>query len=89
MYEGLLESSNANRKALSLTMLCMNFIGDYVKQDLFDIEDEKSPGLDGYTSCFFKKAWSIIIGPAVIEAVLEFFFTKRDYLRKSMLLFFS
>ncbi|XP_022848848.1 uncharacterized protein LOC111371175 [Olea europaea var. sylvestris] len=45
---------------------------DEVKEALFDIGDDKSPGPDGYTSCFFKNAWGIICDEFV-GAILEFF----------------
>lgn len=31
-----------------------------IKAALFDIDDDKAPGPDGYTSKFFKKAWLIV-----------------------------
>ncbi|GKC78429.1 RNA-directed DNA polymerase, eukaryota, reverse transcriptase zinc-binding domain protein, partial [Tanacetum coccineum] len=31
-----------------------------IKEALFDIDSSKTAGLDGFTSCFFKKAWGII-----------------------------
>lgn len=31
-----------------------------IKHALFDIEDNKAPGPDGFTSKFFKKSWSVI-----------------------------
>ncbi|XP_073149348.1 uncharacterized protein [Henckelia pumila] len=43
-----------------------------VKSALFNIEDDKAPGPDGFGAAFFKKAWSIVDGD-VIAAVLEFF----------------
>lgn len=39
---------------------------------LFDIENEKSPGADGFGSCFFKSSWPIV-GNDVTEAVQKFF----------------
>lgn len=38
------------------------------KQAIFDIGNEKSPGLDGYTTAFFKKNWQTV-GQDVIAAV--------------------
>ncbi|GJR44286.1 RNA-directed DNA polymerase, eukaryota, reverse transcriptase zinc-binding domain protein [Tanacetum coccineum] len=43
-----------------------------VKSTLFDIEDNKASGLDGYTSKFFKSAWSVV-GKNTCSAVKEFF----------------
>ncbi|GKA73877.1 RNA-directed DNA polymerase, eukaryota, reverse transcriptase zinc-binding domain protein [Tanacetum coccineum] len=43
-----------------------------IKCALFDICDSKAPGPDGYTSKFYKKAWSIV-GDDVCSAVKEFF----------------
>ncbi|XP_048502962.1 uncharacterized protein LOC125498737 [Beta vulgaris subsp. vulgaris] len=56
--------------------LCRRFNAEDVKVALFDIEDNKAPGPDGYTSCFYKRAWPIV-GAEVTEAVLEFFQTGR------------
>lgn len=39
---------------------------------LFDIGEDKAPGSDGFSSCFFKKAWSIV-GHQFCQAVKEFF----------------
>lgn len=39
---------------------------------LFGIGDDKSPGPDGFSSYFFKKAWPIV-GDLFSEAVMEFF----------------
>lgn len=43
-----------------------------IKDALFSIGDDKSPRLDGYTSCFFKEAWDIV-GNDFMEAIHEFF----------------
>jgi len=43
-----------------------------IKEALFDIEDDKALGPDGYSACFFKKAWSIV-GDQFCQAILEFF----------------
>ncbi|GFY86445.1 hypothetical protein Acr_05g0000840 [Actinidia rufa] len=33
-------------------------LDEEIKAALFDIGDDKAPGPDGYSSCFFKKSWS-------------------------------
>ena len=43
-----------------------------IKKAMFSISKDKSPGLDGFSSCFFKKAWPIL-GEQFVEAVHEFF----------------
>ncbi|KAL0284376.1 UNVERIFIED_CONTAM: Retrovirus-related Pol polyprotein from type-2 retrotransposable element R2DM [Sesamum radiatum] len=43
-----------------------------VRLALFSIDDDKAPGPDGYSTCFFKKAWPVC-GPEIIAAVQEFF----------------
>ncbi|GJS71118.1 putative RNA-directed DNA polymerase, eukaryota, reverse transcriptase zinc-binding domain protein [Tanacetum coccineum] len=43
-----------------------------IKLALFDIEDNKAPGPDGFTSKFFKASWGIV-GGDVCRAVKEFF----------------
>lgn len=45
-----------------------------IKLAMFNIGDEKAPGPDGYTSCFFKSAWNVL-GKDVCKAVKEFFRT--------------
>ncbi|KAL9237106.1 hypothetical protein vseg_011694 [Gypsophila vaccaria] len=50
--------------------------GEEVKATLLSIPDTKSPGPDGYTSRFFKDAWTEI-GSDVIAAVKDFFTHKR------------
>ncbi|KAL2225433.1 UNVERIFIED_CONTAM: hypothetical protein Sindi_3020400 [Sesamum indicum] len=43
-----------------------------VKQAVFDIDEDKAPGPDGYSLGFFKAAWPIV-GQEVTSAVLDFF----------------
>ncbi|XP_071699054.1 uncharacterized protein [Rutidosis leptorrhynchoides] len=45
-----------------------------VKAAIFDIDSDKTAGPDGYTSHFFKKAWSVV-GVDVCKAVKELFIT--------------
>ncbi|GJZ70440.1 hypothetical protein Tco_0633990 [Tanacetum coccineum] len=45
-----------------------------VKEDLFDIEDGKAPGPDGFTSKFFKETWDTV-GEDVCLAIQQFFDT--------------
>ncbi|GKC01404.1 RNA-directed DNA polymerase, eukaryota, reverse transcriptase zinc-binding domain protein [Tanacetum coccineum] len=47
---------------------------DEIKHAMFDIDNDKATGPDGYTACFFKKSWSIV-GKDIIEAIKEFFLT--------------
>ncbi|GJS59198.1 RNA-directed DNA polymerase, eukaryota, reverse transcriptase zinc-binding domain protein [Tanacetum coccineum] len=43
-----------------------------IKDALFDIDDSKSLGPDGFSAAFFKKSWSVI-GANICKAVMEFF----------------
>nr|GEW10125.1 RNA-directed DNA polymerase, eukaryota, reverse transcriptase zinc-binding domain protein [Tanacetum cinerariifolium] len=43
-----------------------------VKEVMFSMGNDKSPGPDGYTAAFFKEAWDIV-GNDVVKAVGEFF----------------
>ncbi|GJR51139.1 RNA-directed DNA polymerase, eukaryota, reverse transcriptase zinc-binding domain protein [Tanacetum coccineum] len=45
-----------------------------IKNAMFEIKDSKAPGPDGYTSRFYKLAWSIV-RTEVSQAVREFFLT--------------
>ncbi|GJZ39915.1 RNA-directed DNA polymerase, eukaryota, reverse transcriptase zinc-binding domain protein [Tanacetum coccineum] len=47
-----------------------------IKEALFDIDDLKAPGPDGFSSDFFKKAWRVI-GPDICKAVKEFFMSRK------------
>ncbi|XP_074298665.1 uncharacterized protein LOC141629588 [Silene latifolia] len=56
------------------TILSKALSADEVKQCLFSIPKEKSPSPDGFTSQFYKDAWSII-GEEICAAVMNFFET--------------
>ncbi|XP_010666428.1 uncharacterized protein LOC104883583 [Beta vulgaris subsp. vulgaris] len=84
-YQSLLGSRNAVKKieptiiakgsVLSTQQqmeLTLNFTNEEIKNALFSIPDDKAPGMDGYSSCFFKKS-SEYIGQDIIEAVKDFF----------------
>ncbi|GJZ58069.1 hypothetical protein Tco_0613563, partial [Tanacetum coccineum] len=43
-----------------------------IKEALFSMGDDKSPGPDGYTAAFFKEAWETV-GNDVTKAICEFF----------------
>ena len=47
---------------------------DEIKSAMFSIGSDKAPGPDGYSSGFFKAAWSIV-GGDVEEAIMQFFQT--------------
>ncbi|KAL0399880.1 UNVERIFIED_CONTAM: Retrovirus-related Pol polyprotein from type-2 retrotransposable element R2DM [Sesamum radiatum] len=52
--------------------LCKEVTPLEVKQAIFHICDTKAPGPDGFSACFFKKAWNIV-GDQVCLAVTDFF----------------
>ncbi|GJT06426.1 hypothetical protein Tco_0840888 [Tanacetum coccineum] len=60
----------------ALAMIAM-VTDDEIKAALFDIDSSKAAGPDGYTSCFFKKAWSCI-GNDICLAVKDFFSEWKD-----------
>ncbi|KAL0289646.1 UNVERIFIED_CONTAM: hypothetical protein Scaly_2543600 [Sesamum calycinum] len=47
-----------------------------VKTAVLQISDNKAPGLDSYTSCFFRKTWNIV-GDLVCKVVMDFFRSRR------------
>ncbi|GJR34281.1 RNA-directed DNA polymerase, eukaryota, reverse transcriptase zinc-binding domain protein [Tanacetum coccineum] len=55
----------------AIDMIC-EVTDSEIKKAVFDIDDAKAPGLDGFTSAFFKKSW-MIIGKDVCSAIKDFF----------------
>ncbi|KAL0300285.1 UNVERIFIED_CONTAM: Retrovirus-related Pol polyprotein from type-2 retrotransposable element R2DM [Sesamum angustifolium] len=47
---------------------------DDVKKAMFDIEEDKAPGPDGFSSGFYKAAWPIV-GEEISKAIMDFFTT--------------
>ncbi|KAL0383158.1 UNVERIFIED_CONTAM: hypothetical protein Scaly_0603100 [Sesamum calycinum] len=47
---------------------------DDVKTTMFDIEEDKAPGPDGFSSSFYKVAWPIV-GEEISKAIMDFFTT--------------
>ncbi|XP_074267102.1 uncharacterized protein LOC141590406 [Silene latifolia] len=54
--------------------LCKIPTEEEIRLALFDIPDDKTPGPDGYTSCFFKASWSTVKDDMCL-AVKDFFTT--------------
>lgn len=61
----------------SRNVLAAPVTGEEVKEVIWSIGVQKSPGPDGYSATFFKCAWPVI-GEEVIGAVLEVFQNRRD-----------
>ncbi|XP_031267086.1 uncharacterized protein LOC116125518 [Pistacia vera] len=57
-----------------ISPLTASITDDEIRIALFSILDDKAPGLDGFTSLFFKRAWNII-GIDFRDAVRHFFAT--------------
>lgn len=53
-------------------LLKLNFNTEEIKYVLFSFPDDKSPGLDDFTSRFIKKSWSIV-GGDIVKAIQELF----------------
>ncbi|XP_075085045.1 uncharacterized protein LOC142168282 [Nicotiana tabacum] len=58
--------------------LCTEVTKQEVFKVLNSIEDEKSPGVDGFNSYFFKKSWQVVKGD-IVMAVKEFFSIGKMY----------
>lgn len=52
--------------------ICRVVTGDEIREALFSLHPNKSPGPDGFNAYFFRVAWQII-GADFIDAVMEFF----------------
>ncbi|GJY93983.1 RNA-directed DNA polymerase, eukaryota, reverse transcriptase zinc-binding domain protein [Tanacetum coccineum] len=52
-----------------------------IKRAMFDIGNDKSPGLDGFTSVFFKRSWNVV-GQDVCNAIRELFRNGKRGLRQ-------
>lgn len=65
LFDNILTQEEANA-------MITEIIEKQIKDDLFDIEDDKAPGLDGFISRVFIAAWTIV-GKDVCRAVQEFF----------------
>ncbi|KAK9723972.1 hypothetical protein RND81_05G038200 [Saponaria officinalis] len=57
-------------------MLLLPIIDSEIKDALFGIDDDKAPGIDGFSAGFFKSTWSTT-GPDIIAAVKDFFLTNK------------
>jgi len=55
-------------------MLCNTITSQEIKEPIFSIPNEKSPGTDGYTNGFYKTCWGEI-GALITEAIQKFFTT--------------
>ena len=63
-----------------LDILNSRITHEEIKRSVFSIDNAKAPGPDGFSSFFFKRAWSIV-GSEVCEAVADFF-SSRSMLRE-------
>lgn len=70
-YTGFLKNG-PTLEAVQQLNLIKTFTEREVKEAMFSICINKSPGSDGYGGGFFRDAWAIV-GNEVTEAVLEFF----------------
>ncbi|CAO2841243.1 unnamed protein product [Amaranthus hypochondriacus] len=89
-YSNLLCSEMGNRDRLNMPMvqvgpilsedlwplLYFDFSADEIKNAIWDIDDNKSPSLDGFNSKFYKASWSVV-GSDVVSAVRQFFSTDK------------
>ncbi|KAK9705095.1 hypothetical protein RND81_07G033500 [Saponaria officinalis] len=57
-------------------LLLLPITDSEIKDSLFGIDDDKAPGIDGFSAGFFKSTWSIT-GHDIIAAVKDFFLTNK------------
>ncbi|GKB02067.1 RNA-directed DNA polymerase, eukaryota, reverse transcriptase zinc-binding domain protein [Tanacetum coccineum] len=67
--ESIFKSTLGSEEAYNMTCEVSD---EEIKEAMFDIDSNKAPGPDGFTSEFFKKAWDIV-GDEVCLAIKEFF----------------
>ncbi|GKB50944.1 protein LAZ1 [Tanacetum coccineum] len=58
---------------VSINHMIRDVSNEEIKRAMFDIEDDRALGLDGYTSTIFKKGWNIV-GVDICNAFRDFFF---------------
>ncbi|CAH1428278.1 unnamed protein product [Lactuca virosa] len=71
LNDGFFHNKLDSRVALNMIRVVTD---EEIKVAMFDIDDNRAPGPDGFSSKFFKTAWNIV-GPEVCKAVREFFWT--------------
>lgn len=55
------------------SVLCAPFSCEEVKHAMFDIDENRAAGADGYSSGFFKKAWVCVWGMKLLLLSWSFF----------------
>lgn len=70
-FDEVCMNSRSKLSSAQAASLVDSFTNEDIKGALFDIGNEKSLGLDGYTSYFFKKVWNLV-GDDLCAVVLEF-----------------
>ncbi|KAL0284586.1 UNVERIFIED_CONTAM: hypothetical protein Sradi_7193300 [Sesamum radiatum] len=71
-----INATRAKMRVFQITNAAGDVLTEADQEAFFDISDDSAPGPDGYTSAFFKAAWTEI-GEEVCAAVKEFFVSGR------------